>query len=470
DSYGLAYVRLTTQLDRIKEVVRSWKDTDAALQSCKASGKLDPRKRGMCSGPLPTKGLVGFLSGKSTGGKWEDEYLGVDATVHGAATKFTNGVTFSGAGAGAEWPVGKLGQNQPYYFANNEFALAVTVTIHAVPEEDGGPIPLLRVKMDDAASTVLFELSYNHERKWLSTPHRGAAEGSLEQWEPNKTYQVTLEFEKDEWNVHVDGSEIYGDTHDDSIFDASRISHFCFGADAGGGAASSQHVTLANVLLYNDLLAEDAVEKLSDGKVDFPRPAAKPEVPPPTSGGGGPAPQARPEDKKGEKSSLPDKGPAGSESDSAVSTPQVPPAKPNPEPHAGTGGPGGTDGGVTPDSKGGAKPPSTEPVAGDSRNKGAEVPKGDNTTAGSVPDRPPPPAPGQGGKASPGVDVAPKDAGAAPGPEGRPTAPKVPPLPNGTNVTGSIPNDGNGDGSVHGGLPRVMLLTLLGLCGIAALC
>ncbi|RNE97422.1 trans-sialidase [Trypanosoma conorhini] len=139
DSYGLAYVRLATQLEQVKEVVRSWTALDAALQSCKASGNLDPQEKGMCKGPLPTKGLVGFLSGKSTGGKWKDEYLCVDATVHGAATKFTNGVTFSGAGAGAEWPVGNLGQNQPYYFANNKFALAATVTIHAVPEEDAAP-------------------------------------------------------------------------------------------------------------------------------------------------------------------------------------------------------------------------------------------------------------------------------------------------------------------------------------------
>ncbi|RNE96530.1 trans-sialidase, partial [Trypanosoma conorhini] len=196
DSYGLAYVRLTTQLDRIKEVVRSWTALDAALQSCKASGNLDPRKRGMCSGPLPTKGLVGFLSGKSTGGKWEDEYLGVDATVHGAATKFTNGVTFSGAGAGAEWPVGKLGQNQPYYSANNKFALAATVTIHAVPEEDG--TPLLGVRMKDAANTVLFGLSYTKDKKWKAKLDNADAEEHAEAWENDKTYQVALQMDTDD--------------------------------------------------------------------------------------------------------------------------------------------------------------------------------------------------------------------------------------------------------------------------------
>ncbi|ESL05185.1 trans-sialidase, partial [Trypanosoma rangeli SC58] len=167
DSYSLVALSLTAKLELIKEVVRHWTALDAALRSCTSRGTVDPLGiKNVCKGPIPTKGLVGFLSSRLTDGTgagkvWKDEYLGVNATVKGETVTSTGrGVTFKGAGAWAEWPVGSNGQNQPYYFANNKFTLVATVTIHAVPGEASSPIPLMGVKMNDTDGTALFEVSY----------------------------------------------------------------------------------------------------------------------------------------------------------------------------------------------------------------------------------------------------------------------------------------------------------------------
>ncbi|RNF00104.1 trans-sialidase [Trypanosoma conorhini] len=263
----------------------------------------------MCSGPLPTEGLVGFLSGKSTGGKWVDEYLGVNATVmNGAAAGEKWGVTFSGAGAGAEWPVGKLGQNQPYYFANNEFTLVATVTIHAVPEEDDAP--LLGVRMNDSESSVLFGLSYTKDKKWRPTLHNTAAEEPCgETWDRDTTYQVAVKMNTDDdWNVYVDGREIYEGEYAGALFDSHRISHFYFGGDGAEGAEAGPHVTVANVLLYNEALTSDEIRKLARSKVALGGTAAGKEsrelqaVPPAsTSEGGESVAEVEPEVGRGEQ-------------------------------------------------------------------------------------------------------------------------------------------------------------------------
>ncbi|RNE96532.1 trans-sialidase, partial [Trypanosoma rangeli] len=106
DSFSLVSVRLTDKLPWIKEVVKTWKEMDAALKSCTSGGTFDPRAKGMCNGPIPTEGLVGFLSntltdGTDAGTVWVDEYLGVNATVKtGELASDEWGVTFKGVGAG----------------------------------------------------------------------------------------------------------------------------------------------------------------------------------------------------------------------------------------------------------------------------------------------------------------------------------------------------------------------------------
>ncbi|RNE98053.1 trans-sialidase, partial [Trypanosoma conorhini] len=314
DSYGLVSLSLAKQLEQIKSVVQSWTALDTALQGCDTSGDLDPRETGLCNGPVPTKGLVGLLSNTLAGTAWVDEYRGVNATMKGgAATSEKGGVTFSGAGAGAEWPVGSRGQNQPYYFANNGFTLVASVMIHTVPEED---TPLLGVRMNDAASTVLLGVTYTQDKKWKVTVGGDIRELSEEDatWETEKTYQVALQMGTgDELFVYVDGDEVY-DGEDSAVavgklFTPHRISHFYFGdGSAAAGTSAGPHVTVANTLLYNEALTGEEIRKLAGSKVALGGPSAgkesrelqaAPSVP--TSEGGEPVPEVGPEGGGGEQ-------------------------------------------------------------------------------------------------------------------------------------------------------------------------
>ncbi|RNE94953.1 trans-sialidase [Trypanosoma conorhini] len=317
DSYGLVSLSLAKQLEQIKSVVQTWKEMDAALGTCKPSGSLNPRINGVCSGPVPTKGLVGLLSNTLAGTAWVDEYRGVNATVKGGAEAGTEGgVTFKGRGAWAEWPVGSRGQNQPYYFANNGFTLVATVMLHAVPEaEERSSLPLLGVRMNDTAGTVLLGVSCTPDKKWKVTASGEIRELSKEDatWEAEKTYQVALQMGKDdELFVYVDGDEIY-DGEDaaeavKTLFTPHRISHFYVGGDGTEGTKTSHHVTVSSVLLYNRALGENEIRKLAGSKVVLGGPAAgnaggelqaAPSVS--TSVGGEPVPEVEPEDARGEQ-------------------------------------------------------------------------------------------------------------------------------------------------------------------------
>ncbi|KAF5223850.1 hypothetical protein ECC02_003036 [Trypanosoma cruzi] len=275
-TYSLVAVRLTEKLERIKEVVNKWKDLDSALQYCSSGsiGTVDARKKGMCNGRVPTERLVGFLSGNSTQTEWRDEYLGVNATVHGPTEKrigVPNGLTFKGSGAGAEWPVGDMGQTVPYYFANNEFTLVATVSIHEVPKGDSRPIPLIGVRMNDTSSTVLFGLSYTHEKKWLAIPEDAGNVKLVDDWEPNRTYQVVLRMDYHYWTVFVDREEIHNKRYNTSLFDFHRISHFYIGGDSKDQSATGGHVTVTNVMLYNEkLFGDDGLYELYASKVTIP--------------------------------------------------------------------------------------------------------------------------------------------------------------------------------------------------------
>ncbi|PWV07062.1 putative trans-sialidase, Group VIII [Trypanosoma cruzi] len=284
-AYNLVAVRLTEKLERIKEVVKTWKDLDSALKTCRSvsSGTVDLPRKGMCNGRVPTDRLVGFLSGNSTGTEWRDEYLGVNATVTNGEPRVRNGLTFKGPGAWAEWPVGDMGQTVPYYFANTEFTLVATVSIHEVPQSGSSPIPLIGVRMNDTDSTVLFGLSYTHDKKWLAIPEdAGNVEdfvdewedvddaGDVDLWEPNRTYQVVLRMDDKEWSVFVDGKEIHNTKYNTSLFDFHRISHFYIGGDSKHQSATGGHVTVTNVMLYNEELLEGDLHKLNAGKVTIP--------------------------------------------------------------------------------------------------------------------------------------------------------------------------------------------------------
>ncbi|ESS65335.1 trans-sialidase [Trypanosoma cruzi Dm28c] len=271
-AYNLVAVRLTEKLERIKEVVKTWKDLGSALKKCSSvsSATVDLRTKGMCNGRVPTDGLVGFLSGNFSENTWRDEYLGVNATVTSGERRVPNGLTFKGPGAGAVWPVGDMGQTVPYYFANNAFTLLATVTIHEVPQSGSSPVPLMGVRMNDTDSTVLFGLSYTHEKKWLAIPENSGSPEDIGVWEPNETYQVVLRMDDSEWTVFVNREEIHKKKYNTSLFNSHRISHFYIGGDSKNQSATGGHVTVTNVMLYNERLYNGKLRKLNASKVTIP--------------------------------------------------------------------------------------------------------------------------------------------------------------------------------------------------------
>ncbi|EKF29497.1 trans-sialidase, putative, partial [Trypanosoma cruzi marinkellei] len=213
-NYSVAFVNLTEKLEDVKKVLATWKEVDErASQLCSTLNAADGTSTtNDCSTGNITNGLVGFLSNTSTEDTWKDEYLGVNATVNkgtgGKVTRTEKGVTFQGAWA--EWPVGKKGQNVPYYFANYKFTLMATVTIDEVPEAGSSPIPLIGVRMNDTDETVLVALSYTHDKKWNVTVNGKPQNISGDaEWLQGRTYQVALKRKFEKLSVHVDGLTIY---------------------------------------------------------------------------------------------------------------------------------------------------------------------------------------------------------------------------------------------------------------------
>ncbi|RNF15095.1 trans-sialidase [Trypanosoma conorhini] len=268
-SNSLAYVRLTDKLQQVSDVVRKWNALDNALGECAFTDQDELPSNAMCRGPVITDGLVGVFSGKSTDSVWMDEYLCINATVaKGQKTEnVSNGLTFQGAGAGAEWPVGKAGANQPYYFLNIEFTLVATVTIHAVPKED---TPLLGLRLNDAANTVFFDLSYTSDRKWKTRACRSRPKEHHQTWKTNRTYQIVVRKAGIEWDVQVDGYEIYQrDVSRCTLLDEHKFSHLYIGGDKDK-QANGTNVTVTNIFFYSRKLFYAEVDELTKTKVTIP--------------------------------------------------------------------------------------------------------------------------------------------------------------------------------------------------------
>ncbi|KAF8294756.1 putative trans-sialidase, Group III [Trypanosoma cruzi] len=285
--YNIAFVDLTEKLEDMKKVLAAWKEKDAQIAKEYSCGNEKNNWRSDCDDGDLTKGLVGLLSNKSTKNTWADEYLCVNATVHGEVEITPDGgLTFKGPGAWAKWPVGDMGQTVPYHFANYKFTLVATVSIDKAPETGRSSIPLMGVKMNDAQGTVLFGLSYTHEKKWriifngshLTLPtHDDDVE-----WETNTKYHVVLQMDYNNGLfVYVNGERIYDREFDyeDEVYEdyksfshklqkllsSHSISHFYIGGD-GKSSSGNIHVTVSNVLLYNRLLQDDELNPLMKTK------------------------------------------------------------------------------------------------------------------------------------------------------------------------------------------------------------
>ncbi|EKF29231.1 trans-sialidase, putative, partial [Trypanosoma cruzi marinkellei] len=192
-SPGMVSVLLKKELKRVKDVLTTWKKVDDRVsQLCPPTSATQGTSTDNACTDKITNGLVGFLSGNFSDGTWRDEYLGVNATVTGAAeaTRTPDGVTFTGRGAWAEWPVGSQGPNQLYHFANYNFTLVATVSFRNVLEE--GNIPLMGVRLNGNGGSKSLELSYNQGGKWAVVCSGQATPEQKGGWEPDTKYQVAI--------------------------------------------------------------------------------------------------------------------------------------------------------------------------------------------------------------------------------------------------------------------------------------
>ncbi|KAF8291713.1 putative trans-sialidase, Group V [Trypanosoma cruzi] len=285
-SPGMVSVLLTAQLQRVKDVLATWKEVDKRVSElCPSESAVQARSTdSACKKTKITAGLVGFLSGNFSDETWRDEYLGVNATVNkgaeeGAAVgvaetaESSDGVKFTGAWA--EWPVGAQGENQLYHFANYNFTLVATVSIDGEPKEGDTLIPVMGAKMNGDDKTVLLGLSYdNKEKKWqvLCDGKPTEVQNRIEGQE--KTHQVAIVLQNgNQSTAYVDGQRV-GDVQCQlEGKEDKKISHFYIGGDGSNTEGrDGVSVTVRDVLLYNRPLDDDEITALN---------AIKPPITPP---------------------------------------------------------------------------------------------------------------------------------------------------------------------------------------------
>ncbi|RNE98727.1 trans-sialidase, partial [Trypanosoma cruzi] len=291
-SPGMVSVLLTEQLKRVKEVLATWREVDERVSKLCPSENADhdSSTATACSDGKITDGLVGFLSGNFSGTTWKDEYLGVNATVTAGKTKIaepSDGVTFKGRGAGAQWPVGKQGENQLYHFANYNFTLVATVSIDNLPEEGDTHIPLMGAKLNGDNNPVLVGLSYNNkEKKWVLLCGGGENKKYSSDWETKKSEHVVILLQNgNQGSAYVDGQRVGGDEQCKlKKADSKGISHFYIGGSAENtGTKEDVSVTVSNVLLYNRPLSSEEINTLNPNKVAIPPLVKEPSTSSPAS-------------------------------------------------------------------------------------------------------------------------------------------------------------------------------------------
>ncbi|EKG00541.1 trans-sialidase, putative, partial [Trypanosoma cruzi] len=281
-SPGMVSVLLTEQLQRVKEVLATWKKVDDLVSKlCPSSAGKDGSPGDACSPTVKiTDGLVGFLSGNFSENTWRDEYLGVNATVRkkdGAsddkgATKTSDGVKFTGAWA--EWPVGSQGENQLYHFANYNFTLVATVSIDGAPQEEGSPIPLMGARWEGQGENKVFGLSYDSEKKRIVFCGGGTnTEDKSVNLATETTHHVAIVLRNGtQGSAYVNAQRVGGDVSCAlENKDSEAVSHFYIGGDgnSAGGAVRQEElsVTVTNVLLYNRPLSTAEITALNPNKV-----------------------------------------------------------------------------------------------------------------------------------------------------------------------------------------------------------
>ncbi|PBJ78557.1 trans-sialidase [Trypanosoma cruzi cruzi] len=274
-SHSLWSVLLTEQLERVKKVLAAWKKADDRVSQLCATLLAQEERASTdtdCDAVKITDGLVGFLSDKFSDGIWRDEYLGVNATAKNgaaAATGTSDGVKFTGAWA--EWPVGRQGENQLYRFANYNFTLVATVSIHNVPK---GNIPLMGVRAGTDGETKLMELSYDSEKKWQLLCGDGNTKelGSIGETDTPQHVVILLK-NGTQCTTYVDVQRVGDAQCELGSGESKEISHFYIGGDGDGAddkeSRGDVSVTVTNVLLYNRPWDDTEIGAFNPNKADI---------------------------------------------------------------------------------------------------------------------------------------------------------------------------------------------------------
>ncbi|KAF8297875.1 hypothetical protein TcYC6_0075840 [Trypanosoma cruzi] len=107
----------------MKKVLAAWKEREAHIaKEYRCGNEKNNKNCSDCDDGNLAKGLVGSLTNTSTDSTWRDEYLCVNATVHGEVRITPDGgLKFEGPGAGAEWPVGDMGPESAVPLCAQEF-------------------------------------------------------------------------------------------------------------------------------------------------------------------------------------------------------------------------------------------------------------------------------------------------------------------------------------------------------------
>ncbi|RNF00519.1 trans-sialidase [Trypanosoma conorhini] len=291
----LLLARLPKQLQRIKSVLQTWKDVDARV--AKLCGPTAAATAAACVGAMPTDGLVGFLSNGGNNTHWNDEYLGVNATVSGGAKKVDNGFELAGRGAEVAWPVGRAERGQERGSVGEEVTLVATVTINKAPQS---ATPLLGVRTVFTGSYL--GLWYDEHKRWKT---RSRAEAGIDAetlaWEEGRAYRVVLTVENGGGSAYVDG-RLVGSLEGRRPADVfpppppppplgqppremppERVSHVFVGDCRGSEAASEGRVTVTNVLLYNRCFNAGEVAALERKEEEASVTAPEPGHPPRTA-------------------------------------------------------------------------------------------------------------------------------------------------------------------------------------------
>ncbi|EKF99879.1 trans-sialidase, putative, partial [Trypanosoma cruzi] len=185
-----------------------------------------------------------------------------------------------GRGAGAQWPVGKQGQNQLYHFANYNFTLVATVSIHGEPKE--GNIPLMGVRAGSKEENkVLLGLSYDSGKKWQVLCGDGNPKELSSIGETDTPQHVVILLRNGtQCTVYVDGQRVGDAQCELGNGESNEISHFYIGGD--GGIAENKEsrgevsVTVRNVLLYNRPWDDTEIGAFIPNKAPAPSPVNGP--------------------------------------------------------------------------------------------------------------------------------------------------------------------------------------------------